>query len=147
MNDSLQDKISLFCDVQREAVIPLPTVSSIYFVPLMLEDEGLGQLLVNKLNLKTGEPDLTQWKELVRRLQTPREPINIALVGKYVELHDSYFSVLSAHHAALYYNRDVNCCGYLPVTGKGDADSLLRSAQGIVMPGGFGVRVSGMIKQ
>lgn len=149
MNDSLQDKISLFCDVQREAVIPLPTVSSIYFVPLMLEDEGLGQLLVNKLNLKTGEPDLTQWKELVRRLQTPREPINIALVGKYVELHDSYFSVREAlHHAALYYNRDVNLL-WIPSESleKGDADSLLRSAQGIVMPGGFGVRgIEGMIK-
>jgi CTP synthase len=149
MDDNLQGKISLFCDVQREAVIPLPTVSSIYFVPLMLEEEGLGKLLVEKLNLKTQEPDLSQWKELVRRLETPREPVNIALVGKYVELHDSYFSVREAlHHAALYYNRDVNLLWISSeALEKGDADPLLRSAQGIVMPGGFGIRgIEGMIK-
>jgi CTP synthase len=147
--DNLRSKISLFCDVQREAVIPCPTVSSIYFVPLMLEESGLGKLLVEKLNLKAGEPDLAQWKQLVHRLQTPREPINIALVGKYVELHDSYFSVREAlHHAALQYNRDVNLL-WIPSESleTGDADALLRSAQGIVMPGGFGIRgIEGMIR-
>ncbi len=147
--ESIRAKISLFCDVQREAVIPLPTVSSIYFVPLMLEEEGLGQLLVDKLNLKAQPPELAQWKEMVRRLQTPREPVNIALVGKYVELHDSYFSVREAlHHAALSYNRDVNLLWISSESlEKGDADSLLRSAQGIIMPGGFGIRgIEGMIK-
>jgi CTP synthase len=147
--DNIQDKISLFCDVQREAVIPMPTVPSIYFVPLLLEQEGLGKLLVNKLNLKAQEPDLAQWNELVHRLQTPREPINIALVGKYVELHDSYFSVREAlHHAALQYNRDINML-WVPSESleTGAADSLLRSAQGIVTPGGFGIRgIEGMIK-
>jgi CTP synthase len=147
--ESIRAKISLFCDVQKEAVIPLPTVSSIYFVPLTLEDEGLGKLVVDKLSLKAQPPDLSQWKELVRRLQTPREPINIALVGKYVELHDSYFSVREAlHHAALYSNRDVNML-WIPSESleKGEADTLLRSAQGIIMPGGFGIRgIEGMIK-
>jgi CTP synthase len=149
MAENLQAKISLFCDVQLEAVIPMPTVSSIYFVPLMLEEEGLGKLLVEKLNLKAQPPDLAQWKELVHRLQTPREPINIALVGKYVELHDSYFSVREAlHHAALNYNRDVNLL-WIPSESleKGDAESMLRSAQGIIMPGGFGIRgIEGMIR-
>jgi len=149
MADNLRAKISLFCDVQKEAVIPLPTVSSIYFVPLMLEEDGLGKLLVEKLNLKAQPPDLSQWKELVHRLQTPREPINIALVGKYVELHDSYFSVREAlHHAALHFNRDVNLL-WIPSESleKGDADAMLRSAQGIIMPGGFGIRgIEGMIR-
>jgi CTP synthase len=149
MAENLRDKISLFCDVQREAVIPLPTVASIYFVPLMLEEEGLGQLLVKQLNLKANPPDLAQWKELVRRLQTPREPINIALVGKYVELHDSYYSVREAlHHAALHYNRDMNLL-WIPSESleKSDPDQMLRSAQGIVTPGGFGDRgIEGMIK-
>jgi CTP synthase len=147
--ESIRAKISLFCDVQKEAVIPLPTVSSIYFVPLMLEEEGMGQSIVAKLNLQAQPPDLAQWKDLVNRLQTPREPVNIALVGKYVELHDSYFSVREAlHHAALNYNRDVNLL-WIPSEAleKGEADSMLRSAQGIVMPGGFGIRgIEGMIK-
>jgi CTP synthase len=149
ITESIRAKISLFCDVQREGVIPLPTVSSIYLVPLMLEEEGLGKLLVEKLNLKAQPAELDQWKELVRRLQTPREPINIALVGKYVELHDSYFSVREAlHHAALHYNRDVNLL-WIPSESleKGDTNQLLRSAQGIIMPGGFGIRgIEGMIK-
>ena len=85
----------------------------------------------------------------MHKLQTPREPINIALVGKYVELHDSYFSVREALlHAALHYNRDLNLL-WIPSESleKGDPDALLRSAQGIVMPGGFGIRgIEGMIK-
>ncbi len=149
ISESIRAKISLFCDVQREAVIPLPTVSSIYFVPLILEEEGIGKLLMEKLCLPPTEPDLGQWKELVHRLQTPREPINIALVGKYVELHDSYYSVREAlHHASLFHNRDINLL-WIPSESleKGDADQLLRSAQGIVMPGGFGIRgIEGMIK-
>jgi CTP synthase len=149
ISESIQGKISLFCDVQREAVIPLPTVSSIYLVPLMLEDEGLGQFVVEKLNLKAQPPDLSKWKELVHNLQTPREPINIALVGKYVELHDAYYSVREALcHAALQFKREVNLL-WIPseTLEKGDSEELLRSAQGIIMPGGFGIRgIEGMIK-
>jgi len=149
ITESIRSKISLFCDVQREAVIPLPTVSSIYFVPLMLEEEGLGKLVVEKLNLKAESAELTQWKELVRKLQTQREPINIALVGKYVELHDSYFSVReSLLYAALYYNRDLNLL-WIPSESleHGDPETLLHNAQGIIMPGGFGIRgIEGMIK-
>jgi CTP synthase len=144
--ESIRAKISLFCDVQIEAVIPLP---SIYSVPRVLEEEGLGELVVEKLNIKPQPPDLSQWRELVRRLQTPREPINIALVGKYIELHDSYFSVREAlHHAALSYNRDINLLWISSESlEEGEADNLLRSAQGIIVPGGFGDRgIEGMIK-
>jgi CTP synthase len=83
--DNIRSKISLFCDVQKEAVIPMQTVDSIYFVPEVLEDEGIGKFLVDKLNLKKDEPDLTQWKIMVQKLKTPRQSVNIALVGKYVE--------------------------------------------------------------
>jgi CTP synthase len=147
--DNIRSKISLFCDVQKEAVIPMQTVDSIYFVPEVLEDEGIGKFLVDKLNLKKDEPDLTQWKIMVQKLKTPRQSVNIALVGKYVELHDAYYSVREAlHHAALYYNRDVNIL-WIPSESleEGEAEPKLRSAQGIIMPGGFGERGSpGMIK-
>jgi CTP synthase len=147
ITDSIMAKISLFCDVEQKAVIPLPTVSSIYLVPMVLEDTGLGQLVVNKLGLAADSPELAQWKELVHRLQTPHEPVNIALVGKYVELQDSYFSVREALcHAALFHNRSLNMLWVQSETlEKGDV-SLLRTAQGIVVPGGFGIRgIEGMI--
>jgi len=149
ISEGIKDKISLFCDVDRQAVIPLPTVSSIYEVPLVLEEEGLGQLIVDKLDLRAQQPNLSQWQELVERLKTPREPINIALVGKYVELQDSYFSVREAlHHAALYHNRDINLL-WVPSEAleRDEGEALLRSAQGIIIPGGFGIRgVEGMIR-
>jgi len=147
--EGIRDKISLFCDVERQAVIPLPTVSTIYEVPLFLEEEGLGQLVVDKLSLKTQPADLSQWQELVKRLKEPREPVNIALVGKYVELTDAYYSVREALcHAALYHNRDINLLWIQSEDlEKDDSDHRLRSAQGIIVRGGFGIRgIEGMIK-
>ncbi|MBA7664449.1 CTP synthase [subsurface metagenome] len=147
--EGIRNKISLFCDVDREAVIPLPTVSTIYEIPLLLEEAELGQIIVDKLDLKANKPDLSQWQELVERLKTPHEPVNIALVGKYVELQDAYFSVREAlHHAALYHDRDINLLWvHSEDLEKDDSDALLRSAQGIIVPGGFGIRgIEGMIK-
>jgi CTP synthase len=149
ISEGVRDKISQFCDVDKQAVIPLPTVSTIYEVPLLLEEEGLGQLIVGKLSLKPHQADLSQWQELVRCLKEPREPVNIALVGKYVELKDAYFSVREALcHAALYHNRDINLIWVHSEDLENDgSEALLRSAQGIIVPGGFGVRgVEGMIK-
>lgn len=143
------DKISLFCDVERRAVIPLPTVPSIYEVPLVLEEEGLGELVVSRLGIKAGAPDLTHWHELVERLKTPHEPVNIALVGKYVELKDAYYSVREALcHAAFSHDRDVNMQWVQSEElEKENGLNLLRTAQGIVVPGGFGTRgTEGMIK-
>ncbi len=147
--EEAKNKISLFCDVDREAVIPLPTVSTIYEVPLILEEEGLGQLIVEKLSLKAQQPDLSQWQELASRLKAPHEPVNIALVGKYVELKDAYFSVREAlRHAGLYHNRDINLLWIHSEDLERDgSDALLSSAQGIVVPGGFGIRgIEGMLK-
>ncbi|MFC1958025.1 CTP synthase [Chloroflexota bacterium] len=149
ISEAIRDKISLFCDVDRQAVIPLPTVSTIYEVPLVLEEQGLGQLIVDNLELKADRGDLSQWQELVESLKEAHEPVNIALVGKYVELKDAYYSVREAlHHAALYHNREVNLSWVPSETLEEEScETLLRSAQGIVVPGGFGVRgIEGMIK-
>ncbi|MBE9512868.1 MAG: CTP synthase [Chloroflexi bacterium] len=149
ISEGIRDKISLFCDVQRQAVIPLPTVDTIYEVPMLLEEEGLGQLVVGKLGLKTRKKDLSQWGELVRRIKEPLEPVNIALVGKYVELQDAYFSVREALcHAALYHNRCLNLLWvHSEDLEKDGGDTLLGSAQGIIVPGGFGIRgIEGMVK-
>ena len=147
--EGIRDKISLFCDVERQAVIPLPTVPTIYEIPLLLEESGLGQLVISKLGLKTRRKDLSDWQKLVERLKTPHEPVNIALVGKYVELTDAYFSVREALcHAALHHDRDINLCWvHSEDLEKDGTDTLLRSAQGIIVPGGFGLRgIEGMVK-
>jgi len=148
ISEGIRNKISLFCDVDREAVIPLPTVSTIYEVPLVLEEEGLGRLVVAKLHIDAPGPDLCQWQELVAQLKEPREPVNIALVGKYVELQDSYFSVREALcHAALHQGRDLNMIWVPSESLEEDGgEAQLRSAQGIIVPGGFGIRgIEGMI--
>jgi CTP synthase len=145
----VRSKISLFCDVAEEAVIALPTVETIYEVPMVLEEAGLGQLVVKKMGLKAAEPDLTEWQEMVSRLKTPHDKVNIALVGKYVELKDAYYSVREAlRHAALSHGRDINLIWvHSEDLERLGADNLLRFAQGIIVPGGFGVRgIEGMIK-
>lgn len=149
ISESILDKLSLFCDVAKDAVIPLPTVDTVYEVPLILEEEGLGKLIVDKLGIDCPEPDLADWRGLVDRLKTPHETVNIVLVGKYVELEDAYFSVREAlKHAVLHHERDLN----LTWLQSEDIDSpearaALRNAQGIIVPGGFGIRgIEGMIK-
>ncbi len=147
--ESTRDKLSLFCDVAKEAIIPLPTVDTIYEVPLILEEEGLGELVVDKLGIDRREPDLDEWRGLVDRLKAPHEPVNIILVGKYVELQDAYFSVREAlKHAALHHERDLNLTWLQSEDmDNHEAVAALRSAQGIIVPGGFGVRgIEGMIK-
>ena len=106
--DNLRDKISLFCDVDKEAVIPLVTVSTVYEVPLVLEEEGMGNLIADKLSLTAKSEDLNEWRDMVTRLKKPHQPVNICLVGKYVELEDSYYSVREAlKHAALFHDREL----------------------------------------
>ena len=149
ISEGIKGKISLFCDVERQAVIPLPTIPTIYEVPLVLEEKGLGQLIVDKLGLKAHPAEMSQWQQLVDSLKEPHQPVNITLVGKYVELKDAYYSVREAlHHAALYHNRDINLTWISSETLEEDGDvALLHSTQGILVPGGFGDRgIEGMIK-
>ncbi len=149
ISEGIKNKISLFCDVEQQAVIPLPTVSTIYEVPLVLEEERLGQLVIDRLGLKANQSDLSQWHEMVKYIKEPCEPVVIALVGKYVELQDAYYSVREAlHHAALYHRRSLNLEWVHSEELENDhSEDLLRSAQGIIVPGGFGIRgIEGMVK-
>jgi CTP synthase len=150
ISDSIRDKISLFCDVERKAVIPLPTVSSIYEVPLVLEAEGMGNLVVDRLGLSTTAPELGDWQHMVSCRNDSCQPVNIAVVGKYVELEDAYYSVREAlRHAGLYHDRQINL-NWVHSEGlekNNDVEAQLRSVQGIVVPGGFGIRgIEGMVR-
>jgi CTP synthase len=149
ISDSIRNKISLFCDVEPSAVIPLPTVDTIYQIPLILEETGLGQIIVDKLSIMARRADLRQWQELVERIRTPHEPVRVALVGKYVELNDAYYSVREAlYHAALHHDRGLSLSWvHSEELEKNDVEAALRTVQGIIVPGGFGIRgIEGMIK-
>jgi CTP synthase len=148
MSEDLRGKIGLFCDVPASAVIPLPTVESIYEVPLVLAEVGMGRLVADRLGLPGDEGDLSEWQSMVSRLRSAEECVSIALVGKYVELEDTYLSVReSLKHAALFHNRRLNLFWVHSeqITPENVA-SRLASAQGILVPGGFGIRgIEGMI--
>ncbi|MCS6801946.1 MAG: CTP synthase [Chloroflexota bacterium] len=149
VSNDLKEKIALFTDVDVEAVITLPTVSSIYEVPLILEDQGLGDRLVERLNLPAHEPDLAEWRDLVARIKAPKEAVRIALVGKYVDLQDSYLSVKEAlQHAAVFHGRTLELAWIdSERLEREDPEPILRGYDGIVVPGGFGSRgTEGMIK-
>ncbi len=139
--EETKEKIALFCDVDREAVIPMPTASSIYEVPLFLEASGLGDYIARELNLP-GEPDLATWRELVDHIRRPRRTVRIAIVGKYVELPDAYMSVTeSLTHAGLAHDVDVDVLWVNAETvTPEDLDRSLRRVSGVVVPGGFGPR-------
>jgi len=152
LSDEIREKIAFFCDVQKNAVVSLTAVSTIYEVPLILEEAGLGELIVERLGLglvAKGADLLTEWRELVERTKATKESIPIAIVGKYAELADSYLSVREAlRHAALYHDCDVDITlvGSEELEGEG-SDARLRSVAGIVVPGGFGYRgIEGMVK-
>ena len=149
VTDDIRDKIAIHCDVVRRGVIGLPTVETVYQVPILLEDEGLGELLVNGLALRSDSRDLAEWNCIAESLQEPKEGLSIAIVGKYVDLPDSYISVKEALvHAGLFHQRNVeiNWVRAEDIEEKGP-DLFLSSASGIVVPGGFGPRgVEGMIK-
>ena len=148
VSDAIKDKISLFCDVPRDAVIPLLTVPNVYEVPMILEEAGLGDLLVESLDLPRKSRDLSGWASIVERMGSVSQKVTIAVVGKYVEYPDSYISVKEAlKHAALYHDREVEILWvHSEEIEKQGPDSLLKSACGVVVPGGFGPRgVEGMI--
>ena len=149
VSESICEKISAFCDVPVNAVIPVVTVANVYEVPLILEEAGLGDIVVNALGL-TGQPgDLTEWSAMVDRMNDPKESVSIALVGKYVEYPDSYISVREAlRHAGLDHYRDIDLQWVHSEDIERDGpDAHLSDVCGIVVPGGFGPRgVEGMIE-
>jgi CTP synthase len=148
VGDDERRKISLYCDVATEAVIGLPTLPSVYEVPLHLEAEGLGDILMRELGLPDSVADLDSWRSIVRVDEEEHREIDIALVGKYVELKDSYLSVVEAlHHAGMHNDRKVNIQWIAAEdVEKHGPELLLGSARGIIVPGGFGERgLEGMI--
>ena len=149
--DEMRDKIALFCDVERRAVVPLETADTIYSVPLVLEAAGLGDFIVERLGLDAGPADLSGWQELVHRSRTVKDEVVIGVVGKYVELQDAYISVREAlSHAAWAHHRKPVIKFIDSQSLEGDSDDWERSLEGlhgIVVPGGFGYRgVEGKIR-
>ena len=146
--DSIREKISLFCDVPGKAVIPLETVDNVYEIPLILEDSGLGEIMLEALDIHGHPWDMADWSAMVQRMSEITEKVTIALVGKYVEYPDSYLSVKEAlRHAGLAHGRhiDIQWVHSEDIEREGP-DALLSSACGIVIPGGFGPRgVEGMV--
>ena len=138
----LKEKASEFCDVPVECVITCQDASSIYEVPLILEHEGLAHQAIEILQLDQRQPDLSHWKTLVDRLHQPKQPIEIAIVGKYVRLTDAYLSVVEAlRHAALEIGGDLNLrwINSEDITEQ-TVDRYLGNVNGVVVPGGFGPR-------
>jgi len=145
----LKEKISLLCDVEVRAVISAVDADSIYEVPLALHDEGLDDYLVRLLHLPEREPDLTEWTRLVERVESAVEPVDIRIVGKYVNLRDAYLSVMEAlSHGGFSQGAKVNLTWVASdelITGG--AEEALAGADGILVPGGFGIRgVEGKIR-
>ncbi len=136
------DKISLFCNIPADHAIPNLTAGILYEVPLMLEREGLADVVARRLGLACRTPDLTEWAAMVHRARHPTGTVSVALVGKYVGLHDAYLSVAEAlTHGGIENGvsvdiRWVNAEEVTPDT----VDGLLGGVQGILVPGGFGSR-------
>ncbi len=139
--EDTREKIALFCDVDPEAVIGMPTASTIYEVPLMLERAGLGRYVARAFNLPE-VPDLCDWEQMVDRIREEKRTIRIGLVGKYVELRDAYISVTeSLMHAGLHHDLDVEVVWINSETATGEEmERELRRVSGVVVPGGFGPR-------
>jgi len=141
IDQSQKEKIALFGDVEKRAVINVPDARSIYQVPLMLEEAGLGDYICEVLGIEASGPDLSQWQELVRRIMSPKPPVRVAVVGKYVQMPDAYISVTEAlRHAAVHHNVDLRVEWVnAEVLEEGDT-GVLEGVDGIVVPGGFGHR-------
>lgn len=148
ISDDIRRKIALFCNVGPECVIQNTTASTLYEAPLLLEREGLGDVVCSRLGLECQMPDLREWSAMVDKIKSAAATVRIALVGKYVQLHDAYLSVTEAiGHAAA-------ACGAVADIQWVDSETLsdenigsvLGSADGILVPGGFGDRgIEGMI--
>ncbi len=144
----VRNKISLFCNMQPEAVIPNLNAPILYEVPLMLQAEGLDSVVCRRLHLDVPEADMTEWQAMVTRAKTCTDTVEIALVGKYVQLHDSYLSVVEAlTHGGIENDVKVNIrwVDSEQITEDNVAEHLA-GADGILVPGGFGDRgIEGMI--
>jgi CTP synthase len=142
LTETVKEKISLFCDIPKNGIIEMRDVDSIYEVPLVLEEQKLGDLLVNMLRLPEKKPDLQQWQEMVYRLKHPERQITIGVIGKYIRLKDAYMSINEALiHAGIYHKCKIDIRRMdSDFVFKNDTEKLLEGINGVLVPGGFGVR-------
>ena len=148
LDQGLKDKIALFCNVPNNHVLQNLDVEYLYEAPLAMEKEDLAKVACDCLKLDCPEPDLDDWKEMVDSLRHPDKEVNIALVGKYTQLHDAYISVVEAlKHGGIASRATVNLQWVdSELLNEENVDEVLSNAQGIIVPGGFGDRgVEGMI--
>jgi CTP synthase len=151
MSADMREKLALFCDIDLEAVIQNRTVQSIYQVPLILQEEGLDRIVIEKLNIQTGAEDMTEWRAMVDKILHPSRTVTIALVGKYVALPDAYMSVTEAlRHAGIPQSASVQIkwvdAEHVEQC-NGDLAKYLGDVDGILVPGGFGDRgIEGKIR-
>ncbi len=144
LSEDMKKKIALFCDVEPDAVINNLTADSIYDVPLLMEQEGLDHIALKKLGLADRPVDLSDWKDMVARIHNAKGVTRIALVGKYVKLHDAYLSVVEAlSHAGYAYGTkiDIRWVNSEEIEeNKPDLSEVFKDIDGIIVPGGFGYR-------
>ncbi|MEA4909028.1 MAG: CTP synthase [Chloroflexi bacterium] len=143
IDDGLRDKIAQFCDVEKRAVIPMETTPILYEVPLLLEKAGVADYLLQRLGLQARRtPNWSSWERLVEEVRRDKPVVKVALVGKYVELHDAYMSVREAlKHAALHLGVELDLAWVHSTELEKDRSwDELRQADGVVVPGGFGSR-------
>ena len=142
IDDGLKDKISLFCNVPASNVIQNLTVDMLYEAPLALEKEHLAEIVCKSLNLDCPEPDLDEWRAMVKAAKNPTTEVNVAIVGKYIALHDAYISVVeSLKHAGYPNSATVNIKWVDSETVTNDnAAKIFSDVSGILVPGGFGTR-------
>lgn len=142
LSKDMEEKLALLCDIDKEAVIQAVDASSIYEVPLTLEEEGLDDIVVERLGLCCNPPELTDWKGIVDRIKHPLRSTTISIVGKYVELPDAYLSVVeSLRHAGISHDACVKIIWVnAQELNESNIESTLAGADGILVPGGFGDR-------
>lgn len=138
----IRRKIGLFCDVDPKAVVSAQDAASIYEVPLRLHEQGLDSMVIERLGLECGELDISEWQKFVGQSQSLTHTVDIALVGKYIQLPDAYLSVAEAlDHAGICHNHEVNVhwVDAESLTPE-EVDQMLSEMDGILVPGGFGIR-------
>lgn len=145
LSEELKRKLSLFCDIEKEAVIEALDASTIYEIPLIMEKNGLAAITCKKLNLEDRKPDLSEWEKIVNKIKNTKHKVKIAVVGKYVALKDAYISINeSIEHAGFFFGADADIV-YL--NSEEDFTEQLKDVEGILVPGGFGDRgIEGKIK-
>ena len=142
LTDELKSKIGLFCNIEGKSVIQNLDADHLYEVPLMLHDEGLDNLVIEKLHLGCKDIDNSEWIEMVNRIKNLKHSVEIALVGKYVELHDAYISVVEALSHGGYANDSKVKIRWINAEDieNGDVNEILKGVDGVLVPGGFGDR-------